>query len=109
MTDGARLAEGARAALAHHWHPVCVEDELPGPVGVRLLGRDLAVARLGESGNTTVAAFDDRCPHRSTRRNADTGHVYGVPASTFIAGSSNAGQAGTLVSTEPSSRTHTSP
>jgi phenylpropionate dioxygenase-like ring-hydroxylating dioxygenase large terminal subunit len=73
MTEGAPLAEGLRAALAHHWHPVCAEGELPGPVGVRLLGRDLAVARLGDgdSGDGkdtgTVAAFDDRCPHRSTR------------------------------------------
>ncbi|HEY8527139.1 MAG TPA: aromatic ring-hydroxylating dioxygenase subunit alpha [Acidimicrobiales bacterium] len=63
------LAVGLRAALAHHWHPVCTEAELPGPVGVRLLGRELVVARLGagEGSGGTVVALDDRCPHRSTR------------------------------------------
>lgn len=44
------LADGLRAALAHHWHPVCSEDDLPGPVGVRLLGLDLVVARLDDHG-----------------------------------------------------------
>ena len=58
------LDVGLRAALAHHWHPVCLEDDLPGPVGVRLLGRDLAMARLDGG---AVVAFDDRCVHRSTR------------------------------------------
>lgn len=58
------LAAGLRAALAHHWHPVCLERDLPGPVGVRLLGRELAVARLDGG---AVVAFADRCPHRSTR------------------------------------------
>jgi phenylpropionate dioxygenase-like ring-hydroxylating dioxygenase large terminal subunit len=60
----ADVQEGMRRALAYHWHPVCTADELPGPVGVRLLGRDLAVAQLGSG---RVVAFDDRCPHRSTR------------------------------------------
>jgi phenylpropionate dioxygenase-like ring-hydroxylating dioxygenase large terminal subunit len=85
------LAAGLRAALAHHWHPVCAADQLPGPVGVRLLGRDLVVARLaddraGAAGSLgpgpagagvgvggaagTVVAFGDRCPHRSTRLSA---------------------------------------
>lgn len=60
------LAAGLRAALAHHWHPVCSAAELPGPVGVTLLGREVAVARL-DDGSGTVVAFGDRCPHRSTR------------------------------------------
>ncbi len=54
--------------LACFWHPVCTTDELAatpsGVLGVRLLGRDLAVARL--PGGTPVAIVD-RCPHRSTR------------------------------------------
>jgi vanillate O-demethylase monooxygenase subunit len=66
-----RLADGLRAALVHHWHPVCTAAELPGPVAVRLLGRDLAVAQLDDR----VVAFDDRCPHRSTR--LSVGHVDG--------------------------------
>jgi vanillate O-demethylase monooxygenase subunit len=58
------LADGLRAALAHHWHPVCRAAELPGPVVVRLLGQDLAVARLDDG---RVVALADRCPHRSAR------------------------------------------
>jgi phenylpropionate dioxygenase-like ring-hydroxylating dioxygenase large terminal subunit len=66
---GGTLADGLRTALAHHWHPVCSADDLPGPVGVRLLGRDLVVARLGAGGDPGdgVVALVDRCPHRSTR------------------------------------------
>lgn len=65
-----RWADGLRAALAHHWHPVCREDELPGPVAVRLLGLDLAIARVGRAGRDGgkgLVALADRCPHRSTR------------------------------------------
>lgn len=55
-------------ALELFWHPVCTLDELaasaPRPLAVRLLGRDLAVADLGEGG---VVAVGDRCLHRSTR------------------------------------------
>jgi phenylpropionate dioxygenase-like ring-hydroxylating dioxygenase large terminal subunit len=58
------LADGMRAALAHHWHPVCTADELPGPVGVQLLGRELAVAQLADG---RLLACTDRCAHRSTR------------------------------------------
>jgi phenylpropionate dioxygenase-like ring-hydroxylating dioxygenase large terminal subunit len=73
--DASTLADGLRAALAHHWHPVCTAADLPGPVGVRLLGHDLAIARLGPgdgaghdgSGSDRVVALVDRCPHRSTR------------------------------------------
>ncbi|MDD9368708.1 MAG: hypothetical protein PV358_01195, partial [Acidimicrobiales bacterium] len=61
VPDGAlsepRWADGLRAALAHHWHPVCREDDLPGPVPVRLLGRHLAIAHVddGEGGSRGVA------------------------------------------------------
>jgi vanillate O-demethylase monooxygenase subunit len=77
--------------LRYHWHPVCRESELPGPVAVRLLGEDLAVARLGRSGKADAAAstgrgdhvggagadgqvvaLADRCPHRSTRLSVGT-------------------------------------
>lgn len=55
--------------FAFFWHPVCTVDELNATrdrqvVGARLLGRDLAVARLGP---TEISAVTDRCPHRSTR------------------------------------------
>jgi phenylpropionate dioxygenase-like ring-hydroxylating dioxygenase large terminal subunit len=54
--------------LACFWHPVCTTTELAatsgGVLGVRLLGRDLAVARV--DGGTPVALVD-RCLHRSTR------------------------------------------
>jgi len=57
------------------WHPVCTTAELDaspsGVVPARLLGRDLAVARLQAPGvgdlDAGVAALVDRCPHRSTR------------------------------------------
>ena len=54
------------AVLARCWHPVCTTGELAAgrPVAVRLLERDLAVARLGDG---SLVALDDRCPHRSTR------------------------------------------
>jgi vanillate O-demethylase monooxygenase subunit len=62
------LAGGLRSALAHHWHPVCTTGELPGPVGVRLLGRELAVAEIRDRApGRRVVALTDRCPHRSTR------------------------------------------
>jgi phenylpropionate dioxygenase-like ring-hydroxylating dioxygenase large terminal subunit len=63
------LAAGLRRALEYHWHPVCLVADLPGPVPVRLLGRDLAVARLGSG---QLVAVDDRCPHRSTRLSVGT-------------------------------------
>ncbi len=60
--------DGLRSALAAFWHPVCSLSELEvsptGVLGRRLLGRDLAVALLGDG---SVAALDDRCLHRSTR------------------------------------------
>ncbi len=58
------------AAWRHFWHPVCTRKELEaGPAGenqplaVRLLGEDLVVAEIGGR----VAAFPDRCLHRSTK------------------------------------------
>ena len=76
---GDRWAAGLRAALAHHWHPVCAATDLPGPVAVRLLGRDLVVAQLDGDGadgpvltGGRVTALADRCPHRSTRLSVGT-------------------------------------
>lgn len=59
-------------ALEYFWHPVATEEELGtsgGPMPVRLLGRELVVARLGPE---SFAALDDRCPHRSTRLSVGT-------------------------------------
>ena len=59
--------DGLMEALQYFWHPVCTRAELaaaaPHPLGVRLLGRELAVAELGGD----LLAAIDRCPHRSTR------------------------------------------
>jgi phenylpropionate dioxygenase-like ring-hydroxylating dioxygenase large terminal subunit len=56
------LGDGAiDVALARCWHPVAVSSEVgAAPQPVRLLGRDLVVARL----DGVAVAFDDRCPHR---------------------------------------------
>ncbi len=68
VTDRANPAERLGALLPLFWHPVATTDELDqaasGVLPVRLLGRDLAVADLGDG---KVAAHTDRCPHRSTR------------------------------------------
>lgn len=56
-------------AWRHFWHPVCTLRELRAaaaggrPLAVTLLGEELAVAEIGGE----VAAFPDRCIHRSTR------------------------------------------
>ncbi len=62
--------------LEHFWHPVCSVDELDAsadgptsPISVRLLGRDLAIARLADG---SLTALDDRCLHRSTRLSIGT-------------------------------------
>ena len=54
----------------YFWHPVCTLAELRAaevdgrrPLGVTLLGERLVVAEIGGK----VAAFPDRCLHRSTR------------------------------------------
>lgn len=54
------------ATLGYFWHPVCATDELAGgrPHAVRLLERDIVVARLAAGSLTALA---DRCAHRSTR------------------------------------------
>ena len=56
------------ALLELFWHPVCTLDELdaaaPHPLRVRLLGRDLAVARTADG---SYVALGDRCVHRSAR------------------------------------------
>src|SRR4029453_18776283 len=79
------LDAGLAAALAFHWHPVAeASDLVPGgrPLAVRVLGRDLVLARLAGGAPASVVdpahgcagskaealvALDDRCPHRSTR------------------------------------------
>jgi phenylpropionate dioxygenase-like ring-hydroxylating dioxygenase large terminal subunit len=68
LRDEPLTQEDLTRALACFWHPVATVDEVSatgtGVLGVRLLGRDLAVAQLPGGG---VAALVDRCPHRSTR------------------------------------------
>lgn len=50
------------AALNRAWFVVARADRIAGePVGVSLLGRPIVLARLDGS---TVAGFEDRCPHR---------------------------------------------
>ena len=71
-TPPVELAEGLRRALAYHWHPVCRVADLPGPVPVRLLGRDLVVARLGDGDRASLLVAEDRCPHRSVRLSIGT-------------------------------------
>lgn len=68
MTERTNPAERLGALLPLFWHPVATVTELEGAasgvLAARLLGRDLAIADLG---NGDVAAHVDRCPHRSTR------------------------------------------
>jgi vanillate O-demethylase monooxygenase subunit len=48
-------------ALRRAWHPVAAASDVRAePLGVRLLGQDWVIARLGGS----LVAFEDRCPHR---------------------------------------------
>jgi vanillate O-demethylase monooxygenase subunit len=48
-------------ALRHCWHPVALSSDVDTePVGVRLLGEDHVLARLGSG----LSVFPDRCPHR---------------------------------------------
>jgi len=67
------------AFLRHFWHPVCTLRELDrdrpgGPVAVRLLGQELAIARLGED----LVALDDRCAHRSAKLSLGRVHRGGI-------------------------------
>ena len=67
MFDAAPGSADLWAALEFFWHPVATEQELTSAsdvMAVRLLGRDLVIARTAPG---TVAALVDRCPHRSTR------------------------------------------
>lgn len=53
-------------AALRHWQPVAGTDAFgdgPGPLRVRVLGRDLVLWRAADAPGG-VAAFDDRCPHR---------------------------------------------
>jgi vanillate O-demethylase monooxygenase subunit len=65
-------------ALELFWHPVATVDELaaaaPHPLAVTLLGRQLAVADLGDA----ALAVTDRCPHRSTRLSVGTVEAAGI-------------------------------
>jgi phenylpropionate dioxygenase-like ring-hydroxylating dioxygenase large terminal subunit len=84
VTDRPLTQDDLSAMLGCFWHPVCTTAELgattTGVLGVRLLGRDLAVARTGGTGSpadpgtptdpgtpSAYTALVDRCPHRSTR------------------------------------------
>jgi len=66
------------SALELFWHPVATVDELaaaaPHPLAVTLLGRQLAVADLGDA----ALAVTDRCPHRSTRLSVGTVEAAGI-------------------------------
>jgi len=57
--------------LGNFWHPVCSFDELAdgSPLSVRLLERDLVVARAVDG---SLIALADRCAHRSTKLSAGT-------------------------------------
>jgi phenylpropionate dioxygenase-like ring-hydroxylating dioxygenase large terminal subunit len=51
-------------ALRHYWHVVARSSAVTTePVGVRLLGEDLVVWRLGDGG---IGALQDRCAHRES-------------------------------------------
>lgn len=65
-SDGTLTQDDLAAALSHFWHPVCRTDEVADdrPLAVRLLDRELAVARLGDG---SWSVLDDRCLHRSAR------------------------------------------
>lgn len=59
-------------ALEHFWHPVCAAIDLDAsgePLAVRLLERDIVVARLADG---SLLALDDRCLHRSTKLSTGT-------------------------------------
>ncbi|MCU1458239.1 MAG: Rieske (2Fe-2S) domain protein [Actinomycetia bacterium] len=70
-------------ALRRAWHPVARSTEVGGdPIAIKLLGEHWALVRLpvsgpgdGSAGETRLAAFLDRCPHRLAPLSA--GHVDG--------------------------------
>jgi carbazole 1,9a-dioxygenase terminal dioxygenase component len=55
----------ARLGFRNYWYPALLSDELEGgkAVGVRLLGENVLLRRVGER----VAAVEDRCLHRGVR------------------------------------------
>lgn len=56
-----RFLTNTEPALRHGWHPVARSADVgEDPAAVWLLGRPWVLARLDD----TVAAFEDRCPHR---------------------------------------------
>ncbi|MET0460481.1 MAG: aromatic ring-hydroxylating dioxygenase subunit alpha [Ilumatobacteraceae bacterium] len=62
MDGGTTTALSGRDGLQHYWYVVAeAADVGPGPLAVRLLGRDVVLWR---SPDGTVVAAPDRCPHR---------------------------------------------
>jgi phenylpropionate dioxygenase-like ring-hydroxylating dioxygenase large terminal subunit len=61
-----RMLSNTDPALRHAWHPVARSREVTSvPTSTRLLGEDWVLVRLtGAAGESTLAAFRDRCPHR---------------------------------------------
>jgi phenylpropionate dioxygenase-like ring-hydroxylating dioxygenase large terminal subunit len=61
LEPSAEAIESFNAGMAGFWHPVGLASELGAerPLGVELLGRRLAIARLGDG----ISAFDDLCRH----------------------------------------------
>jgi len=57
----AEAIEAFNSGMSGFWHPVALSAELTAerPLGVELLGRRLALARLGDG----ISAFDDLCRH----------------------------------------------
>lgn len=61
--------DNGTVALARAWHPVALSSEVAAqPVGVELLGRRWALARLSDG----LVAFEDRCAHRFAPLSAGT-------------------------------------
>jgi vanillate O-demethylase monooxygenase subunit len=69
---------GLERALELFWHPVATLEEVanaaPNPLAITLLGRQLAVADIGDR----VVTLIDRCPHRSTRLSIGTAENGGI-------------------------------
>lgn len=62
--DGPAPLGNVHPSLADEWYPVALSTEVTdAPVGVRLLGRDLVLARLGPHADQLVLTAD-RCSHR---------------------------------------------
>ncbi|MDQ1455278.1 MAG: hypothetical protein QOH28_898 [Actinomycetota bacterium] len=61
-----RMLSNTDPALRRAWHPVARSSEIStSPRKSRLLGEDWVLVRLPDgTGDSTLAAFVDRCPHR---------------------------------------------